>query len=255
MVNAMDKLNFSLDTFEGPLDLLYHLIEKNKIDIYDIPIAKITDQYLEFINIENNKNLENMSSFIVMAATLITIKTKMLLPISKDKEEEVDPREDLVNKLIEYKKFKEVTNVFKQKYENAKRSIYKKGEHIEIDEDVSLDEIFEGITLENIFNAFQEVMKRKELKVDKVRGSFNSVERDLFTIDDKINYIKDLLIIKNGITFNHIFRDNSSKIEVVVTFLALLELIKTKSVIIKQHMLFDDIVIFRAGEQSEIKRT
>lgn len=102
----MDNMTVKLDSFSGPLDLLYHLIEKNEIDIYDIPIAELTDQYIEFISREENKNMDGMSEFVVMAASLIEIKSRMLLPKSQTEEPEEDPREELVQKLIEYKKFK-----------------------------------------------------------------------------------------------------------------------------------------------------
>ena len=102
----MDNMTVKLESFSGPLDLLYHLIEKNEIDIYDIPIAELTDQYIEFINLEENKNMDGMSEFIVMAATLIEIKSRMLLPKPETEEQEEDPREELVQRLIEYKKRK-----------------------------------------------------------------------------------------------------------------------------------------------------
>ena len=111
----MDNMTVKLESFSGPLDLLYHLIEKNEIDIYDIPIAELTDQYIEFINLEENKNMDGMSEFIVMAATLIEIKSRMLLPKPETEEQEEDPREELVQRLIEYKKYKSVVDLLKLK--------------------------------------------------------------------------------------------------------------------------------------------
>ena len=117
----MNNMTVRLDSFSGPLDLLYHLIEKNEIDIYDIPIAELTEQYMEFISREENKNMDGMSEFIVMAADLIEIKSRMLLPKVQSEEPEEDPRDELVQKLLEYKKFKGVTETFQRMEENASR--------------------------------------------------------------------------------------------------------------------------------------
>lgn len=247
----MEKITVHLDAFEGPLDLLYHLIEKNEIDIYDIPISSLADQYIEYIEKAQNKNMESMSEFLIMASTLLEIKSKMLIPSQKNdktEEEGEDPREELVKKLIEYKKFKNITEDFKKYEEEASQVLYKKNEEFEklfddIEKNDDLDSFFNGVTLKDIFNTFQEVMQRKETKVDKVRSSFKSVERDLYTIDEKINYIRDMLFITPKIVFKSIFRSGAKKMEIVVTFLALLELIKMKDVIITQEKAFGDITI------------
>ena len=118
----MNNMTVRLDSFSGPLDLLYHLIEKNEIDIYDIPIAELTEQYMEFISREENKNMDGMSEFIVMAADLIEIKSRMLLPKVQSEEPEEDPRDELVQKLLEYKKFKGVTETFQRMEENASKT-------------------------------------------------------------------------------------------------------------------------------------
>lgn len=247
----MEKITVHLDAFEGPLDLLYHLIEKNEIDIYDIPISSLAQQYIEYIENAENRNMESMSEFLIMASTLLEIKSKMLLPSKKDEkalEEEVDPREELVKKLVEYKKFKNITEDFKKYEQEASQVLYKKNEEMEklfedIETDESLEDFLSGVTLNDIFKAFQEVIKRQDTKVDKVRSSFKSVERDLYTIDEKINYIKDMLFITPKIVFKSIFRQGARKLEIVVTFLALLELIKMKEVLISQHQPFGDIII------------
>lgn len=249
----MKKITVHLEAFEGPLDLLYHLIEKNEIDIYNIPIASLTDQYIEYIENADNKNMESMSEFIIMASTLLEIKSKMLIPSKRDdksEENEEDPREELVKKLVEYKKFKNITQDFKKYEEEASLVLYKKNKEFEklfenIEENDNIEAFLNGVTLNDIFKAFQEVMKRKETKVDKVRSSFKSVERDLYTIDEKINYIKDLLFITPKIIFRSIFRSGAKKMEIVVTFLALLELIKTKDVYITQEKPFGDIIILK----------
>ena len=141
----MDNMTVKLDSFSGPLDLLYHLIEKNEIDIYDIPIAELTDQYIEFISREENKNMDGMSEFVVMAASLIEIKSRMLLPKPQTEEPEEDPREELVQKLIEYKKFKNVTEVLAKRSEEAAHILFREPDII-----------------------IPELMKRDELPVEAV---------------------------------------------------------------------------------------
>lgn len=258
----MQSINVKLEAFEGPFDLLYHLIEKNEIDIYDIPISELTDQYITYLNAYGNKNMDGMSKFLVMAATLIEIKSKMLLPNPKVEAEEdnIDPRDELVLKLIEYKRFKSITEKFKESQEKASLLLFKEGDaNISVfkkEEVQELEEFLDGISMSDIFKAFEEVMSRKELKIDKVRSSFKSVERDLYNIDDKINFIKDLLILTPKIRFSEIFRNDTRKMEVVVTFLALLELIKMKSVFVSQDSIFKEIIImnYDGCEKNEINR-
>ena len=124
----MESINVRLDAFEGPFDLLFHLIEKNEIDIYDIPIAQLTEQYIAFLEQADYKNMDGMSEFVIMAATLLEIKSNMLLPKQKETEQQADPREELVNKLLEYKKFKEVTQDLKKREETASFVLYKQAD-------------------------------------------------------------------------------------------------------------------------------
>ncbi|MCL2611082.1 MAG: segregation/condensation protein A [Defluviitaleaceae bacterium] len=245
----MDKeLNLKFESFEGPIELLYHLIKKNEIDIYDIPIATLTDQYLEYI--ENfPKNMEIMSSFILMAATLLEIKSKMLLPSNKPEslESEEDPREELVKKLIEYKKFKEVSEYFRARSESFNNAIFKEPEKEVLSlfkgYKIDVSEVLYGVTVEGLFDLFRDIITRKDEKIDKIRSSFNSVQKDTFTIDEKIESIKLCLKMEKSLSFRGLFSQKCTKIEVVVTFLALLELIKTKTVTISQQDTFSDITI------------
>lgn len=249
----MGSITVRLDVFEGPLDLLCHLIEKNKIDIYDIPIAELTDQYLTFLEHVSNKNMDEMSEFLVMATTLLEIKSKVLLPSTKkqmEEEEGPDPREELVEKLLEYKKFKQITEVLKIREEQSSKFLYKKSDSTlkELAEEKSLEpEAFlQGITMADLYHAFEDVMKRKEIKTDHVRASFENVVNDPFTIQERMEYIRDLLILHSKTTFHAIFREDSTKIEVVVTFLALLEMMKMKEVTLFQKKNFDEIIIAQA---------
>ena len=194
----MSILQIKLEEFEGPLDLLLKLIDKNKIDIYDIPISKLTDDYLYYIKNKSIIDMEEMSQFIIMATTLLEIKSKMLLPKEKDKEtnEEIDPREELVQKLIEYKKYKMIAEKLYETEVFVDKVIFKKEDinainNIKIKTEPTIEEILEGVTLKDLYKAFEEVLKRKELKTDKIRSGFKSVTRALYKINDKINYIED----------------------------------------------------------------
>lgn len=249
------EINVKLESFEGPMDLLFHLIVKNKIDIYDIPIAQLTDQYLECIDAMNPENMESMSDFLVMAATLIEIKSRMLLPKPEMEEDEEgeDPREALVNRLLEYKRFKEMAFNFDEKQKKAGYVFYKQPDKeliSEIRRDVpkNIEDILSGADLKMLFSAFEEVLRRQEVKTDKIRSRFKSVTREVFSIEDKISHIDNLLKLHKNISFNKIFQKQASKNEIVVTFLAMLELIKMKQIKICQEKLFDEIIISRYEE-------
>jgi len=243
----MVDISVNLDAYAGPLDLLYQLIEKNEINIYDIPIAKLTDQYIEVVS-ALPPDMESLSLFLVMAATLLEIKSKMLLPSKVvDNEEEIDPREELVRRLLEYKKFKEISEVLRSKGSDTHSAIYK-GMDQSIQElltapDPEMSELLEDISPELLLNIFMDVLNRKELKVDRIRSSFSSVRRDTFTIEEKIEHLKSMLKLKKQVRFHDFFDGSADKIEVVVTFLALLELIKQKEAMVRQSKVFGDIVV------------
>lgn len=246
----MEQITIRLNAFEGPLDLLYHLIEKNEIDIYDIPIAQLTDQYLAYLDAAEDRDMDGMSEFLVMAATLLEIKSKLLLPKPKNVEEEgPDPREELVLRLLEYRKIKDVTDAWRQCEEEASLIFYKEADQavkqLKGKEPQALDEFLQGITMEDLYFAFQQVMNRRETKVDRARSSFKTVQKDLFTVQEKMEYIRDMLVLQPKTTFFSIFRLNAYKMEKVVTFLALLELIKRKEVQISQELTFGEITISR----------
>lgn len=246
----MERVTIRLDAFEGPLDLLYHLIEKHEIDIYDIPIAALTDQYLVYLEQAEDRDMDGMSEFLVLAATLLEIKSKLLLPKAvKDEEEGPDPREELVQRLLEYKKIKGVTEDWKQREEDASLVFYKAADDaikkLKADTPQPLDDFLQGVTMEDLYAAFCQVMERKESKIDHVRSSFQAIRRDTFTVQEKMDYIKDMLVLQPQTTFAGVFRRNAGRMEKVVTFLALLELIKQKDILITQHQTFGEILISR----------
>lgn len=247
----MDNMTVRLDSFSGPMDLLYHLIEKNEIDIYDIPIAELTDQYMEFISREENKNMDGMSEFVVMAADLIEIKSRMLLPKVQTEEQEEDPREELVQKLLEYKKFKGVTEILQQRCETASKMFFREPDIIipELSkrDELTVEECLNGLTMEDLYRAFRDVMIRREKKVDRIRSGFKSVKHDNFTVDEKIVSLRSILKVTPRVKFYDMFTDTSTREEILVTFLALLELIRHHSVLIEQNDIFGEIMIY-AGE-------
>ena len=240
-------LSIRLENFEGPLDLLLHLIDKNKIDIYDIPIVLITDQYLTHIKAMEDNRMEVMSEFIEMAAILISIKTKMLLPKYEEEEEEEDPREALVQKLIEYRKYKMISESLKDRHTKADKAIFKGPT---IPEEVKnyvqvpdVEEILANVEFAALYQVFQNVMKRKADKIDVVRSQFGEIKKEEFTVQDKIEQLLNLRDIYSSLSFVDLLDNVNTKTEMIVTFLAVLELMKMGSVRVSQSEVFDDIVI------------
>ncbi|GMQ60727.1 segregation/condensation protein A [Vallitalea sediminicola] len=241
------SIPIKLEVFEGPLDLLLHLIDKNKLNIYDIPIVIVTDQFLEYIKKLEEKNMEVMSEFIEMAATLINIKSKMLLPIEVEDEEESDPREELMNKLIEYKKFKYIRNELKVRQIDAKKVIFKEPtipiEVLNYEEKVDTSKILSNIDFSMIYDIFQSVMKKQYNKIDTIRSDFGEIVREEYTVNDKIDYIINLSKQYETISFRDVLETQISRVEIIVTFLAVLELMKMGNISIIQRDIFDDIII------------
>lgn len=239
------KYNIVLEVFEGPLDLLLHLIDKNEVDIKDIPISKITEQYLEYLEKMKDLDLEITSEFLLMAATLLEIKSKMLLPKKKDEGtqleiDEIDPREDLVKKLIEYKRFKEAAEKLKEKEELQRKLFFKPREEIELDMKNEKLEL-EDLKIEDLLKIFCNIVKKNNIETKKIK--VHEIKRDEISIEESIKKIKKILNKKRSITFSDLFDENSSKIYIVVTFLSLLELMKLKIIAIKQEKNFGNIYI------------
>ena len=233
-----------LEVFEGPLDLLLYLIKKEEIDIYDIPIAKITDQYLEYLELMKLLDLNIAGEFLVMAATLIHIKSKMLLPpdqLEGQEQEEEDPRAELVKRLIEYKKFKEAASQLSQMESSQKHFFARVGTSFKAEGIAPKDEFFEA-SLFDLITAFTKVLK------DIPKEVFHEVVRDEFTVSEKIHDILHLLVEKKKLFFTELFKAAKSKFEIITIFLALLELIKIKEVVVIQMAPFSEIEIVRNME-------
>ncbi len=237
-----------LEAFEGPLDLLLHLIEKNKIDIYDIPIVEITEQYLAYVQAMEEKDLDVMSEFLVMAATLLRIKSKMLLPIDESlPEEEQDPRQELVERLLEYKLYQYMAYELKDRQLDADRQLYKPPtippEVAAYKEEIPIEELLGDLTLARLQGIFRSVIRRQADKVDPIRSSFGEIRQEEVSLADQLTRLEKWGREKGQFSFRAVLGQTRSKINTIVTFLAVLELIKMGRVQIRQEELFEDIQI------------
>lgn len=237
-----------LEVFEGPLDLLLHLIDKNKVDIYDIPIVEITEQYMEYIRAMKDQDLNIVSEFLVMAATLLSIKAKMLLPQEVDEDgEEIDPREELVQKLLEYKMYKYMSYELRDRQLYAGKNVYKHPtlpkEVLDYKEPVNYDELLSDVDLDKLNRIFSEIAKRFSMRADAKNGGFGTIELEEFSIEEKTDYIINYAKSNRRFSFRNLLKKQKSKAELIVTFLSILELMKTGEIHIRQDNIFDDIII------------
>lgn len=237
-----------LEAFEGPLDLLLHLIEKNKIDIYDIPIVEITEQYLEYIRRMETEDMNVMSEFLVMAATLIDIKCRMLLPKEVDEEgEEQDPRAELVQKLLEYKMYKCMSLELRDRQVDAAHNLYREQnlpeEVAAYRQPLDYEELIGDVTLHKLHEIFKSVVRRQEDKIDPIRSRYGKIEKDEIDMDIKTLYVEAYAREHKCFSFRKLLEKQSSRAEIIVTFLIILELMKTGKICISQEEIFDDIVI------------
>ena len=245
-----------LEVFEGPLDLLLHLIDKNKIDIYDIPIVEITNQYMEYIRNMQREDLNIMSEFLVMAATLLDIKCRMLLPKEVNEEgEEEDPRQELVEQLLQYKMYKYIAYELKDRELDSDMILYKgptiPEEVKEYVEPVDLDKLLGDLTLQKLGAIFQEVMKRQTDKIDPVRSKFGKIEKEEVTLTDKFTYIHGYMKDHKKFSFRQLLEKQHTKMHIVVTFLAILEMMKLGEINVRQEETCGDIMIERTGILTE----
>lgn len=237
----MGLYKIKLDIFEGPLDLLLYLIKKNEVNIYDIPISRILDQYLEYIELMKLLDLNIAGEFIVMAASLMQIKSKMLLPPDENPQEEeleeADPRAELVKRLLEYKQFKEAAHLLREKEEHRREHFVRPQQEI-----VQQDEVYFEANLFDLINAFTKALK------DIPKELFFEVIKDEFTIEQKVHDILHLLVKAQKIYLTELFSEAKNKFEIIAIFLAILELIRLKEIIIFQKKIFSDILITRNKE-------
>lgn len=235
-----DQYNIELDVFEGPMDLLLYFIKRDEINIYDIPIARITREYLEYLDLMQTLNLRVAGEFIAMASTLMQIKARMLLPRFSENEDETveDPRSELVHRLVEYQQFKELGEELKQREENSIGYFPRRPDPSLITTSVEAEEILQKVTLFDILAAFKKVLDRIP-----AGPAEHNVSRFEVTIHEQTEYIYSYFIKKSKIRFSDLVHKIDKRIVLIVTFLALLEMIRTRQVRIYQEGVFDDFTI------------
>ena len=252
-------IEVKLQAFEGPLDLLLHLIDRNKVNIYDIPIALITQQYMEYIDAmtEAERQMDTMSEFLVMAATLLDIKSRMLLPAEKNEEgEEIDPREELVRQLLEYKTYKYMSFELRDREQNAAGVYYRRqsipAEVRQYREPVDPDEVLDhaGVTLPGLYKIFQEVMKRREDLRDPIRANFGRIEKQEVDTQETMQFVERYIMNRRHCTFRRLLMLRSGRMYTVVTFLTVLELMKRGHIYVTQDENFGEITI-EANDRSQ----
>lgn len=252
-------IEVKLQAFEGPLDLLLHLIDRNKVNIYDIPIALITQQYMEYIDAmtETERQMDTMSEFLVMAATLLDIKSRMLLPAEKNEEgEEIDPREELVRQLLEYKTYKYMSFELRDREQNAAGVYYRRqsipAEVRQYREPVDPDEVLDhaGVTLPGLYRIFQEVMKRREDLRDPIRANFGRIEKQEVDTQETMQFVERYIMNRRHCTFRRLLMLRSGRMYTVVTFLTVLELMKRGHIYVTQDENFGEITI-EANDRSQ----
>lgn len=235
------RYEIRLDNFEGPLDLLCHLIDKNKMDIYKVKISEIADQYIEYLNQMEKLNLEIASEFLIMASTLLYIKSKALLPKTTEDEAELT-EEELIRRIIEYKKYKEISKVLKQQYIIYSNRMYKLPDNIKLPKQ-NLEKTYDGTVLPKYYSELLEKMENK-INLNNEENMKKIALAETITITSKVKIIFKELLKKPKFVFNHLFDvKKSSPLDVVTAFLSLLELDRRKKIKVEQEELFSDIIV------------
>ncbi len=242
-----NRLNIKIENFEGPLDLLCHLIDKNKMDIYAINLNEITDQYLEYINGLERKKLAISSEFLIMASALLFIKSKGLLPNTDGQEEEELTEEELIRRIVEYKKYKEITASLRELYNKYSDTIFRLPEKIELPKQ-TLDIMYEG---QVIVHLYEDLLERFTVKTNKNAENIEKIAiRDTYSVTSKVKEIFRALLKKPKIVFNKMYTvSKCNKAEVVTAFTGLLELSRRSKVTTEQEELFGDITVERKRKQ------
>lgn len=237
-----ETLTYKLDnlSFDGPLDLLLTLIEKNRFSIFDIPIFELTRQYTEYVERMEEKNLDVISNFLLMAATLLDIKTRMLLPREKDENgEEEDPREELTRRLLEYRKYKYLAGELSDEEQYAVRFLYREPSIPEEVETyrapVDVDALFKDVTIESLRDIFEATLRRKEYRTDSSRKDFGVIKKEKVPLAGKIRNLVRYARTKRAFSFREMLSAEASRTDVVVCFLAILELMKMGRITAEQN--------------------
>ncbi len=242
------KYELKLDNFEGPLDLLCYLIDKEKVDIYEVSIDKITDQYIEYLNIQEKLNLEIASEFLVMASTLLLIKSKGLLPKVVEDEAEIT-EEELIRRIIEYKKYKEICKTLRERFVQYSKRISKFPEKIELPKQI----LEVNYSVDDIEESYRKVIQRNENKKNEFKDNIKKIAiSDEYSVTDKVKEIYQELIRKPKFIFNNLFSlEEKPKAEVVTAFTGVLELSRRNKILTKQEELFGDIEVSKRKKEFE----
>ena len=247
-----NKYELKLDNFEGPLDLLVHLIEKNKMDIYDVKLIDITDQYLEYINEMERQNLDVTSEFLVIASTLVYLKSKELLPKEVDNEAELT-EEELLRRIIEYKRYKDISMKFKEMYFENNKRFFKLPDKVVLPKQM-IDRQYES---SKIFENYKRLLENQEVKMNKNVENIEKIAiRDTYTVTSKVKEIFKVLSKKPKFVFGKLFSVRTKpKEEVITAFTGVLELTRKDKVTTSQEKLFGDIIVEKKTEDKTKKDT
>ena len=237
-----------LQAFEGPLDLLLHLIEKNKVSIYDIPIAEITDQYMAYLHEMKKQDLGVMSEFLLMAATLLDIKSRMLLPKEVNEEGEAeDPRQELVQQLLEYKMYKYISYELKERRQDAAQVLYHKQDLPEevkaYKQPVSTEELLAGVTLSRMHRIFVDIIRRQNNRIDPIRSTFGTLQKEEVDMDQMREKVAEYIEQHEVCSFRELLLGQATKMQVIIAFLIILEMMKEGVITIVQEESFGEIHI------------
>ena len=252
----MEQIQYKLENFEGPLDLLLYLIDKNKIDIYDIPINTITDQYLEYMSGLDALDMDLQSSFIVMASYLLSIKAKMMLPLVKNNdEEEEDPRENLVRQLLEKKKYKTLGHEMSSLEDDAPQYLTKEAtipkEVQRYIPEINYDDLLKDLNLNRLKKIFLDIINKKENSKDVLRSGFGTIKRERMPLREKIISIDNIMKENKKLNFRSYLLSLPTKQDIVVSFLAFLELISAGSILIDAKEPNDDVYLLYNEENNK----
>ena len=240
------KYNVQLKVYEGPMDLLYDLVTKHKIDIKDIAISEITKQYLDYLDAMEAMDMEITSEFITMASKLVEIKSRYLLYLQREDSEEEDPRIELVERLKEYKKYKQVSKELKEKADEEHERFFRKKEEVIIEDELSLEDVSIAKMMELLPKLLKNIDKKEEETKNDVLERL--VNRKIISVEEKIVSLRRALSVKDRISFLETV-DQSDRGDIIASFLCVLELIKEKEIIVTQDDFFEDIVIVKRTDK------
>ena len=245
----MGHITVKIDEFEGPFDLLFHLIEKNKMDIRDIRISVLTEQYLEYISHINEADMDGMSEFLLMAATLVELKCRLMLP--SDPDEEDDPKQFLSDMLVEYKRFKEITAVFYNIADESGRTVFRETEGALIDLFLGAQpDGYTNLKPYELYEAFADALCYRAPKKPKLIAAARHISRDTPSVGEKMDHIRRILTKRRRVALSYLFSRAAGKTEMAVIFLSVLMMMKEDEINAVQEYMFGDIFIYPGGENA-----